>query len=191
MHLLSRCRTTAARHPLAYWAVVALLGAGAAGSIWRERSQVTSARDAWGTTRAVAVAARDLAPGDPADVDTVELPEAMVPAAALAPDDASTGVIVQHVAAGEVLTGADIGTGRLSLLPAGWVAIATRADPLPPVAIGDAVQLLTPDGVLADTATVIATEGDVVTIGVPADHAAAVAAAVELDRLTIALVRPA
>lgn len=191
MHLLSRWRATAARHPLAYWSLVALLAVAAGGSLAVERARVTTARDAWGATRPVAVAAHDLAPGDPLAVRSVELPAALVPAAALGPPDvAADAVALQHVGAGEVITSFDVGGGRLPLLPLGWIALTVRLEPPPPVAAGDAVVALTADGVLVDAAVVVEVADDTVTVGVPAGDAPAVAEAARLQLLAIGLVRP-
>ncbi len=191
MRLLSRCRTAAARHPLVYWSAVALLGLTAGGSMWHERARVATARASWGTTRLVAVAAADLAPGDRPTVHAEELPIAMVPAAAVAPDEVHGDlVVVQHVGAGEVLTSFDLGSDTLTLLPPGWVALAARVEPPPPVAIGDHVQLLGNDATLADDAVVVDVADDVITFGVPADTALAVAEAGRLQQLAVGLLRP-
>ena len=191
MHLLARCRTAAARHPLVYWGLVAALGVVAVGTTWHERARVASARDAWGTTRVVAVTVHDLVPGDRPDVRPVALPVAMLPEAALDPDALTAdAVVVQHVGAGEVLTTFDLGSGPLALLPPGWIALAVRLEPPPAVAIGDAVRLLTGDGVLADAAVVTGVDDNVITVGVPEQIAPTVAEAARLQVLTLGLVRP-
>ncbi len=194
MHLLARCRTAAARHPLVYWGLVAALGVVAVGTTWHERARVASARDAGATERgrrAVAVTVHDLVPGDRPDVRPVALPVAMLPEAALDPDALTAdAVVVQHVGAGEVLTTFDLGSGPLALLPPGWIALAVRLEPPPAVAIGDAVRLLTGDGVLADAAVVTGVDDDVITVGVPEQIAPTVAEAARLQVLTLGLVRP-
>jgi hypothetical protein len=120
------------------------------------------ARRSWGTTRPVAVAVRDLQPGDPVATDAVEvrnLPEAVVPAGAL--DEAPAGAIArQQVLAGEPLVEARLAphglTGTAALVPPGHRAVAVPVGPTgaPPLTVGDLVDVLAvaPAAGLAPTA---------------------------------------
>ncbi|HEX5946908.1 MAG TPA: SAF domain-containing protein [Acidimicrobiales bacterium] len=143
----------------------------AAGTCFTVMSLVAAADDArarWGQTRPVAVATRDLAPGDVVDAGAFEVrdvPEAMLPDAVLdgvvdGPEDASepsgvtagdppVGAVVRHpVLAGEPLVAARLAphglTGAAALVPAGWraVAVPLGAAGAPPVTTGDLVDIL-------------------------------------------------
>lgn len=126
------------------------------------------ARDRWGQTRAVAVATRDLAPGDVLDAGAFEvrdLPEAVLPdgvvdgaagaspgapgSSAVAAGVPPVGAVVRHpVLAGEPLVAARLApdglTGAAALVPAGWRAVAVPLGPAgaPPVVTGDLVDVL-------------------------------------------------
>jgi Flp pilus assembly protein CpaB len=109
-----------------------------------------AARQRWGRARPVAVATRDLAPGDLVDGSAVEvrqLPEAAVTPGALA-EPPSGSVVRQPVAAGEPLVPerlAPLGlTGVAALVPAGHRAVAIPIGPMatPPLAVGDLVDVL-------------------------------------------------
>ena len=113
-------------------------------------SSAEAARQRWGRARPVAVATRDLAPGDVIDASTVEvrrLPEAAVsPDALAAPPSGS--VVRQRVVAGEPLVAERLApqglTGVAALVPAGHRAVAVPIGPLaaPPLTIGDLVDVL-------------------------------------------------
>lgn len=109
-----------------------------------------AARRSWGATRPVAVATRDLAPGDTLDAGSFEvrtLPEAVVAPAALA-DPTPGAVVRQPVVAGEPLVPARLApeglTGTAALVPEGYRAVSVPAAPagLPPVTVGDHVDVL-------------------------------------------------
>jgi Flp pilus assembly protein CpaB len=113
-------------------------------------SSADAARQRWGRARPVAVATRDLAPGDVVDASMVEvrrLPEAAVAPAALA-ESPSGSVVRQPVAAGEPLVAERLApeglTGVAALVPAGHRAVAIPVGPLaaPPLTIGDLVDVL-------------------------------------------------
>jgi Flp pilus assembly protein CpaB len=121
-------------------------------------SSADAARQRWGRARPVAVATRDLAPGDVVDASVVEvrrLPEAAVAPAALA-EAPSGSVVRQPVAAGEPLVGERLApeglTGVAALVPAGHRAVAIPIGPLaaPPLTIGDLVDVLAVVPVPAD-----------------------------------------
>jgi Flp pilus assembly protein CpaB len=113
-------------------------------------SSVEAARQRWGRARPVAVATRDLSPGDPVDDSAVEvrrLPEAAVAPGALA-EPPSGSVVRQPVAAGEPLLPQRLApqglTGVAALVPAGHRAVAIPIGPLaaPPLTTGDLVDVL-------------------------------------------------
>jgi Flp pilus assembly protein CpaB len=113
-------------------------------------SSAEAARQRWGRARPVAVATRDLSPGDPVDDSAVEvrrLPEAAVAAGALA-EPPSGSVVRQPVAAGEALVPQRLApqglTGVAALVPAGHRAVAIPIGPLaaPPLTTGDLVDVL-------------------------------------------------
>jgi Flp pilus assembly protein CpaB len=113
-------------------------------------SSVEAARQRWGRARPVAVATRDLSPGDPVDDSAVEvrrLPEAAVAPGALA-EPPSGSVVRQPVAAGEPLLPQRLApqglTGVAALVPAGYRAVAIPIGPLaaPPLTTGDLVDVL-------------------------------------------------
>jgi Flp pilus assembly protein CpaB len=113
-------------------------------------SSAEAARQRWGRARPVAVATRDLAPGDVIDGSMVEvrrLPEAAVSPGALAEPPAGS-VVRQPVVAGEALVAQRLApqglTGVAALVPAGHRAVALPIGPLavPPLTVGDLVDVL-------------------------------------------------
>jgi Flp pilus assembly protein CpaB len=117
--------------------------------IWLVSSAET-ARQRWGRARPVAIATRDLAPGDVVDGSSVEvrrLPEAAVSPGALA-EPPSGSVVRQPVAAGEPLVAERLAphglTGVAALVPTGQRAVAIPIGPLaaPPLTVGDVVDVL-------------------------------------------------
>jgi Flp pilus assembly protein CpaB len=113
-------------------------------------SSAEAARQRWGRSRPVAVATRDLAPGDLVDGSAVEvrrLPEAAVAPQALA-EPPSGSMVRQPVAAGEPLVPERLApqglTGVAALVPAGHRAVAIPIGPLaaPPLTVGDLVDVL-------------------------------------------------
>ncbi|MGH9288727.1 MAG: SAF domain-containing protein [Acidimicrobiales bacterium] len=113
-------------------------------------SSAETARQRWGRARPVAVATRDLAPGDVIDGSTTEvrrLPEAAVTPGALAEPPAGS-VVRQPVVAGEALVAARLApqglAGVAALVPAGHRAVAVPVGPLaaPPLTVGDLVDVL-------------------------------------------------
>ena len=121
-------------------------------------SSADAARQRWGRARPVAVATRDLAPGDVVDASVVEvrrLPQAAVAPAALT-EPPSGSVVRQPVAAGEPLVAERLApeglTGVAALVPAGRRAVAIPTGPLaaPPLTIGDRVDVLAVVPVPAD-----------------------------------------
>lgn len=109
-----------------------------------------AARSRWGDTRPIAVAERDLAPGEGLDASAValrDLPEALVPDGAL--EDEPIGAIARYpITAGEPLVAdrlAPMGvSGTAALVPDGHRAVGLPASQLslPPVQPGDLVDVL-------------------------------------------------
>jgi Flp pilus assembly protein CpaB len=110
-----------------------------------------SARDRWGATRPVAVATRDLGPGDVVDSGAVEvrdLPRGVLGEATLS--EAPVGAVVRHpILSGEPVAPARLApdglTGVAALVPAGEraVAVPVGAAGVPPLAVGDLVDVVT------------------------------------------------
>jgi Flp pilus assembly protein CpaB len=123
-------------------------------------SSAEAARERWGRARPVAVATRDLAPGEVIDGSSAEvrrLPEAAVSPGALAQLPAGS-VVRQPVLAGEALVGERLAPeglmGVAALIPAGHRAVAVPIGPVaaPPLAIGDLVDVLAVVPVASETA---------------------------------------
>ncbi len=131
----------------AFVVAVALVTAGVVAGQFRA---VEAARRRWADTRVVAVARRDLGPGDVVGHDTAELRE--VAAASVAPaalEEVPAGSVVRHpVAAGEPLVAGRLApdgvTGLAALVPAGDRAVAVPVGPAgrPPLEVGDRVDVL-------------------------------------------------
>jgi Flp pilus assembly protein CpaB len=146
---LVRARRLAARPLARRSAVVALALVTGLVTVTLVRSG-DAARRSWGATRAVAVATRDLAPGDVLSAGATEvrrLPAAVVPSGALS--SPPTGAVVrQPVVAGEPLVPARLApdglVGTAALVPEGFRAVAVPLGPpgVPPLAVGDEVDVL-------------------------------------------------
>jgi Flp pilus assembly protein CpaB len=174
-----------------------------------------AARDRWGATRPVAVATRDLGPGDVVDAGVVEvreLPRGVVGEATL--PEAPVGAVVRHpILAGEpvapVRLAPDGLTGVAALVPAGERAVAIPLGPagVPPLAVGDLVDVVTvvpggatssadgasgdgssdPAFTLVERAAVVDVAEEAVTIAVPDRDAPRVAWAVANGAVVLAL----
>jgi Flp pilus assembly protein CpaB len=177
------------------FAVVSLIGAAGA------------ARDEWGRSRSVVVAARDLQPGDVVDAGAVtsrHLPDGVVTDAALS--EVPTGAVVrQPILAGEPVVAQRLAphglSGLAALVPPGERVVAVPPGPAgsPPVAAGDHVDVLTvlPAGLDADDAdpafplveraTVLDVSDQAVSIAVPRPDAPRVAWAVSNGSVVLAL----
>lgn len=205
--LLVRARRALAR-PAVRRGAVALLALATALTVASLVDEAGAARDRWGRSRTVAVAAHDLAPGevvDGGDVTWRDLPEAVITEADLA--EAPEGAVVrQAIMAGEPLVAARLGrhglAGAAALVPPGQRAVAVPAGPTgtPPLAVGDRVDVLTvvPAGVdsgggdpafpLVEGATVVDVDDQEVTVAVPAPDAPRVAWALAGGSVVLALV---
>ncbi len=173
--LVVHCRSWLVRHRRLVWLAAALAAAGAAWGVADAVTSLERAERRWGEAVTVWVSTRDLVPGDTIEAAPRAHPRAMVPSSALGRDP--TGLIaLQHVAADEVVTAADVGRSGLELLPAGWRGVAVSTDsPAITVVPGQRVEVVGAGQVLAADAVVIGTADAIVTVGVPRDVAALVA----------------
>jgi Flp pilus assembly protein CpaB len=146
--------TVRARRALARPAVrrtfVVVLAAATVATVTLLVSAAGAARERWGTTRAVVVATRDLAPGDVVEAGAVEvrdLPAGVLGDAAVA-DTPEGAVVRQPIFAGEPVIASRLApaglTGAAALVPPGQRAVAVPVGPggVPPVVIGDQVDVL-------------------------------------------------
>lgn len=171
--VVARVRILAARHPVAYWALVLSF---AALAVWRVHTVDTAAgarRDAWGSTTQAWVSTADTPVGEPIVAERRTLPAAMVPGDAV--DDDPNGRPARRARrAGEVVLAIDTQASPIAeLVPLGHVAITLEQRPLPEVSPGDAVVVVTATGTVAGTAVAVGV--DTVTVAVPDDRAADIA----------------
>lgn len=191
MSLLPRLRLVLARRPWLYWLCVAVCAAVVWFSITAAQARVTAARDSWGATRTVWVAAGEVGAGAAVVADARQYPLAVVPAGALTslPADA---VAARSIGTGEVVVADDL-AGE-SLTPDGWVVFAVPADSAPTLVVLDRVVVFGSgrqwcDGVVV-AARSAADPGAVdragVEVAVPPDCAADVSAQLALGATTLA-----
>lgn len=151
----------------------------------------TRAREQWTQSREVVVAKVDLAPGDVLNNDNthrISLPIAIVSADALdaLPENASVRLAVR---AQTVLSSSLVSTSHETVaIPPGWriVALPTSLS-APPLTAGDAIEIVGGTSVIAASALVAST--DPLTVAVPAEVSAAVAAAARLGEISIVVSR--
>ncbi len=175
------------RRPLTVGAVAVVLAVVTAAFVVRLLGEARAARDAYGDRVEVVVAAVDLPAGAVVDAGAVTVearPRAHVAADALRAPPTGERVRVA-MAAGEVVLArrlAPAGTGAVAArLPPGTVGVGVPL-PLPlPVEPGDRVDVIDALGVTGTPSgrdlLVVHVDGDVVTLAVPVDEAAAVATA--------------
>jgi hypothetical protein len=180
MNPLARLRLLVARRPWLYWLAVLAVAAASAAVVADAVAGVDEARRAWGASRAVVIATRDVRPGEPAAgaVATRSRPAPMVPVAAVA-ETGPNAVFRQHVSAGEIVVEADLAptAAPQARIPPGWRAVAIAERVPSGAAVGDGVDVASGGIVLADEAVVVGAAGDTLLVAVPAAEAAAVAAA--------------
>jgi Flp pilus assembly protein CpaB len=197
------------RKPQLWWAVVVTLAVGVGWAVAATVSRAEAARLAWGDPVTVAVAARDLGPGDEVghgDVQLVDRPPDLVPDGALG--EVPTGQVVRAaVFEGEVLVGARLAPlgvdGLAATLPEGTraVAIPVETGTAPPLARGDQVDVLValpeaaagggpPGFAVTSDAVVVDVDEAAVTIAVERDVAPRIAVALGQGAVTLALVAP-
>lgn len=212
--LVVRARRTLAR-PAVRRLCAALLAAATALAVARSLDLAADARARWEAVRPVAVATRDLAPGDAVDAGAAKVRS--LPRAAVAPvalERVPEGAVVRHpVAAGEPLVPSRLAphglAGAAALVPPGARAVAVPLGPAgaPPLAPGDLVDLLAvlPSGgfggagglpaaggvepayALAERAAVVDVADDAVTVAVPEDDVTRVAWALAHGTVVLAL----
>jgi hypothetical protein len=165
-------RRTVGRHRWLRRVLVACLAVAAAATTLERVDRIDAARDAWGRTRPVLVAAHDHAPGDPVTVDVRHVPVAMVPPAAVDAADAAGLVARQRIGRGEVVNALDVTSdGPLGLAPRGWLVAAIVESPGSDAAPGERVQLVSEGVVVAAEAIVVGHTSDATLVAVPSDDA--------------------
>ena len=185
MHTLAWVRLMVARHPWIYWSAVAIVAAGVGLGTARSLARVDAARRSWGEQQTVWVASAAIEPGQSIAADRRSVPRAMVPVSAsgAAPNSA---VARQHIAAGEIITLADIAaSGPAGLVPDGWVAFVVPS-PGGHFAVGDHLRVYSGDQLVAAGLVVDSGESDVM-VAVPEAAAPALATAVLASSVTIGL----
>jgi Flp pilus assembly protein CpaB len=205
--LAVRARRLLAR-PVARRLAVAALAVATGVTVTSIVTAAEAARRSWGSARPVAVATRDLAPGDVVGTGAVEVRR--LPAAAVADralSEAPVGATVrQPVAAGEPLIGERLAphglTGAAALVPDGSRALAVPLGTVgtPPLTAGDLVDLLAvvppeaggdgggdPAFPLVEGAQVVDVGDEVASVAVPTEDAPRVAYALSQGVVVLAL----
>ncbi len=148
-------------------------------------------REQWTQSRHVVVATVDLTPGDVLTTNNthrISLPHAVVSSDALAeiPDQASVRLALR---AHTVLTTSLITShNAVAEIPTGWRIVALpKSISTPPLAVGDAVEIVGGTTVIASSGIVASL--DPLTVAVPADVSATVAAAARLGEISIVVSR--
>jgi hypothetical protein len=183
-------RRVLVRRPWIYWVLLVAVAVAAAAVVADRIHQVDEARAAWGDTRAVWVATADRAPGEVLAVMVRRVPAAVVPAAALEPDQSDQPPLArQQVSAGEIVTAVDVVGGDrsapLALVPHGWLAVPVVETTPSGATTGDRVELASGGIVIATDAVVVEAGEQVTLLAVPADVAAMIPAAAEADGVTV------
>lgn len=189
------------------WSLTVLLGLAVATSVASVVARADRARSAWGETRAVFVATRDLEPGHvvrAADARRIGLPEQMLRSDAM--EDPPIGRVVHSpVFEHEVLIEARLAApglvGLAAVVPEGSRAVAIPAEPAttPAIEVGQLVDVIVvlppgeggsspPGFVLAADAEVLAVTDRAVSVAVETDVAPRVAVAVAQGAITLAVV---
>ena len=206
LRALARTRLFLARHRVAYWFGVGAVACVAAATVQAKVDALDSARDAWGETRTVLVADRDLEPGEALDgaVSSRALPVAALPADVM--DHLDAGAVALHpLGAGEALAAHHVapGTGLAASLPAGTAGVVVPlAGPGPRLALGDLVDVVLVDDplgatvadpaigdVLGEAAVIVDVVDSAVVVAVPDTDAPRVAAAAAAGRAVLVVRR--
>lgn len=151
----------------------------------------TRTREQWTQSRQVVVATVDLIPGDVLTANNthlISLPHAVVSSDALEelPDHASVRLALRSHT---VLTTSLIATrNEVAQIPTGWriVALPTSLS-TPPLVVGDAVEIVGGTTVIASSGLVASL--DPLTVAVPSEVSAVVAAAARLGEISIVVSR--
>lgn len=151
----------------------------------------TRAREQWAHLREVVVASVDLTPGDVLNGENthrVSLPHAIVSTDALEelPDNASVRLPLRaHTA---LSTSLIVIHNDTIAIPAGWRIVALpKSLSTPPLLAGDAIEIVGGTSVIAPSALVASLEP--LTVAVPAEVSATVAAAARLGEISIVVSR--
>jgi Flp pilus assembly protein CpaB len=178
------------RHPLPFWIAAVALTALTTSTVARVTDAAAAERDRWGERVAVAVASRDLEPGEALEAELRELPAGLVPAGALRTAPAGE-VVAAWIGAGEIVLEDRLAPAGLSAvaarLPPGTrgVAVPPGVAPLP-VSVGDRVDVLGP-ALIASRALVVDVGDGAVTVAVRDGVAERVAEAVTLGTAVLVL----
>lgn len=190
MKIAASCRLFLLRRPWIYWIVVAT-AAVTVGLVVRDRLRsIDAQRSAWGETRLVWIAERDVDVGDIATVSLREFPIAMIPAAAVTPDT-DVGIVRQRLRRGEIVVDADLGAGSgpAALADDGQVVIAVD-DPLISTADPGATVAVYAEGLELTRGGRVMTSADgVVLVAVDERDAPVVAAAARLGTASLGFTR--
>ena len=181
MHVSVRVRVFLARHRWIYWFVVISLACAVGLTVHAELRKVDAA--------SVLVADDDRAAGDAPSFQRRDLPEALLPAAALR--SLPTGATLrQRVAAGEVLTSIDITTvaGPIGGATTDSVVVGI-IDPLARGAVvGSSVRISSEGIVLAESGRVVSLADEIVFVAVDSTDAPMIAAAAQSGLASILFV---
>jgi hypothetical protein len=180
MSIVVRSRMFVARHPWIHWATVVLLTTIVIAVEVGRVNDLEAARDRWGSTTAVLVATREHVPGDEVVAEWRDLPDAVIPPTAVT-DPPAHPTLRRAITTGEVVVEADLvdEPGPAGHLDDGR-AIVPISDPLLTVVEVGARVAVYADGItLADEATVVVEDGDIVYVAVDRRDAPMVAAAAQ------------
>jgi hypothetical protein len=177
------------RKTQAWWVIGVSVCAGLVMMTWL--SSIRTEQRKWATSRPIVVATVDLDAGTalgPHNTELVSIPLALVSADAF---DAlpENGVTRIAVLARTPLTVSLVATDTdAAQVPEGWRIVALpRSLPVPPLRIGDVVDVVGGNDVIAQSAVV--TSLDPLTVAVPADTVASVATASRLGEISVVVSR--
>lgn len=182
MHIAVRARRLVVMHPSIYWIVFLLLAVTAGWIVRDQLAGVDHARRSWGDTRQVIVASTNHEPGQPLQIERVDMPIAMVPPGAIVANDVdgiSPPITRQRIGVGEIVVASDItsASGPAALAEPGTAVVGVIDPHARNVAIGLDVAVASDGVLLAHHALVVDLVDDVIFISVDEPDAPAVAAA--------------
>ena len=191
---LTRYRLRALARPARRWLVGLVLAGATFAGVRAALARTETARAAWGERRTVAVARRDLRPGerlDRASVRPLTMPAAIAADDALAPDDVDgTAVVAMPVLAGEpVRRGHLVGSSASGLATGQRALVLPRPNGLTVLA-GTHVDVIDAEqgAVVAHGATVVGPAGDdSLLVAIASADVGATARAVASGRVVLAL----
>jgi hypothetical protein len=183
MPIMPTVRRLVARRPWVQWLVIIVLSLGVAASVADAMAGVEAARRSWETTTTVWIARHDTEPGEPVDVESVEIPSAIRPEHVAT--DPHGEVARQTIGRGEIVTTLDLVDER-GLAPVGWLLAPVRESLPSGARVGERVRVTSDGFVIAETGVVVGFVDDVTLVAVPADVAPLLPAA---SSTTLALLR--